>query len=315
MLILQRYVRLAKARIRFTAFSVAFVTQLLRGANRLLRDASPEQSDLAKDAVDIFLEMFPIIFPVFRVECRSVAKRGTSEPDGPAIPVECMLSADDVALLIRGLDINPELPKLTAKLEAQAGLVDVVAFESFFLPLLKALIAKLQWSVEQVTRYSSLFRTTLQMFARRFVQIEPQAGNWTTTPRGCGCLDCRQLDQFLINPFQQSISFERSSSERAHLHWMLDRTGIRHVTERQGRETLVVTKPTPPAVVKHEQWQTRFSKAEEQIKKLDQNVLKRLLDVDYEYLTELRAARRGREPLPSTRVPVRRQAPEIVDLT
>ncbi len=60
-----------------------------------------------------------------------------------------------------------------------------------------------------------------------------------------------------------------------------------------------MTKPAPASMVKHEEWQTRFAKAEERIKNLNQEDLQELLDVDYEYLTELRAARRGREPLPS----------------
>ncbi len=95
------------------------------------------------------------------------------------------------------------------------------------------------------------------------------------------------------------MRFPVCSSDRAHLHQILGGTGISHDTDRRGLETLVVTKPAPPSVVKYEEWQTRFAKAEEQIKKLDQDHLQQLLDVDYEYLTELRATRRGRERLPS----------------
>ena len=48
-----------------------------------------------------------------------------------------------------------------------------------------------------------------------------------------------------------------------------------HATDRRGGETLVVTKPST-------QWQKRASKAEEQIEKLDEEVLQQLLGDDYE---------------------------------
>lgn len=310
-LIRSRYLHLAKSRANFTAFSVAFVT-------RLLRLTGPERAHLVDDAFDDFLELFTGFLPKFSVECQSLVKRGRSESDSIPNPVQCIMSADDVVTLLDLLDkrdLEIEVLNLIEKLEAEAGIVDVAAFESFFLPLLEALIATIAWTSEQVTRYRKLFQTTLLMYARRFVQIEPQAGNWTTTPRGCGCLNCRHLDHFLVNASQQSMRFPVSSGARQHLHQMLDYTNIRHVTRRTGVETLVVTKPATPSLVKHEEWQKRFSKAEEQIKKLDQETLKQLLDVDYEYLTELRKSRRGREELPSARVAVRRQGPDIIDLT
>ena len=114
---------------------------------------------------------------------------------------------------------------------------------------------------------------------------------------------------------QQSRKFPVRSYERPHLHQTLEGTNIRHDTDRRGIETLVVTKPATPAMVRHEQWQTRFSEAEEQVNKLDQEILQQLLGIDYGYLTELRATRRGHEGPPSARVAVRHQGPDIIDLT
>ena len=118
-----------------------------------------------------------------------MAKRGRSESDRPPEPVQCLMSADDVAILLvelDGRDLKVEVLKVIRKLEAEASIVEVVAFGSFFLPLLEMLIATVRWTSERVTRYAKLFRITLSMYARRFVQIEPQAGNWTHPPRGCG---------------------------------------------------------------------------------------------------------------------------------
>ena len=282
-----------------------------------MRDIGP---DLVDDAFEVYKELLGGFLPTFSVECRSVAKRGRSESDTPPNPVQCLLDADDVALLLVQLDrrdLETEIIEVIIKLQAEASVIDIVAFESFFLPLLAALIASVQWTPEQVTRYRRIFRKTLQLYATRVVQLEPQPGNWTHPPRGCGCHHCRQLDFFLLDAEHREMRFAVSNAgDRCHLHQRLDRTGIRHDTDRTGgMDTLVVTKPATPAFQKHEEWRMRFEKAEESIGKLDRGVLWRLLGEDFEYLTELQDVRRGREGLPSARAAVRRPGINIVDLS
>ncbi|KAL9064880.1 MAG: hypothetical protein Q9161_008583 [Pseudevernia consocians] len=310
---LREYLHLAKPLSKFSAFSVAF-------AARLLQNTGPGRAYSFDDAFDVFLELFIAFLPIFSVECQSMVKRERSESNKPPGTVQCLLDPIDVAILLVQLDmrdLEDEVLKMTSKLEAEAGRVDVVAYESFFLPLLEALTEMVVWTSARVIRFGKFFRTTLSRYAGRFVQIEPQAGNWTMDPRGCGCSDCQKLDQFLTNDTQQSVDFPVSRGRRQHLMQMLEFTTINYDNTRRGVETLVVTKPSTvtPSLAKHEQWQKRFSKAEEQIKKMDQAVLKQLLGDDYEYLTELRDTRRGHKRLPGARVALARQGPEIIDLT
>ena len=270
------------------------------------------------DTFEVFLEWVHAFLPTFSVECRSVAKRGRSDSDRTPDPVQCLMNANDTAALLVQLDGHGselELLTLIRKLEAEAGRVDVVAFESFFLPLLKGLIVSLPWSLEREARYGSFFRTLLSMYVKRFVQRKPQAGNWTTTPRGCGCSDCRQLDAFLANASQASMRFPVSSNRRQHLHQVLEGTDIKHVTDRRGVETLVVTKTASSSLTKMQQWQERFAKAREQILKLDPKILKKVLRDDYRYLTELEDSNRRAEGMPSARGAARRQRIEVIDLT
>ena len=171
-LIPPRYQYLAKSRAEFTAFSVAFVT-------RLLRDTDPPRAYLVYDTSDVFLELYSDFLSKFSVECWAVANRGRSESDMPSSPVQCLMSVDDVAILFVLLDkrkTEVEALHLVRKLEAEARIVDVVAFESF-LPLLEALIVTIQWTSERVNRYQELFQTTFLMYAMCFVQIEQLAGN------------------------------------------------------------------------------------------------------------------------------------------
>lgn len=283
-----------------------------------MRGANLERDYLADDAFEVFRELIVGLLPTFSVECRSEAKRGRSNSDSALSPVKCLANVDDVANLLVQLDergLEPELLMLTKNLGRDAGIVDIVALESFFLPLLEALSVMVGWTSARVIRYGKLFRTTLSMYATRFVQTEPQEGNWTTTPQGCGCSLCRQLDDFLVNASQQSMRFPVTKGRRQHLHQQLDGTRISHVTDRRRVETLVVTKPSTSSLAKHEQWRKRFEKAEEQIKKLDQEILKQLLGDEYESLTELRGTRRGDQGLHGARVAGRRQGHEIIDLT
>lgn len=87
---------------------------------------------------------------------------------------------------------------------------------------------------------------------------------------------------------------------------MLNDTEYSHETDRRGVETLVVTKPASRSFAKYEQWKTKFSKAKQEIKKLDQCVLQ---------VTRLGAARRGAEGMSSARKAPRVQQIEILDLT
>ena len=271
------------------------------------------------DAFETFLlEIINDTLLTFSVECRSVIKRGISDSDSLPNSVDCLISADDVCILLVQLDRRgheSEVSKMINQLEAEAGTVDPVVFESFFLPLLQALIETVEWTFERLASYGNLFRTTLSMYARRFVQIEPQPDDWTTTRLGCGCSLCRELDDFLVNASQQSKRFPVANRARQHLHSRLECTRISHVTDRRGVETLVVTKPNTPESVKHGQWQRRFEKAREHVRKLDPTVLKRLLGEDYKPLVRLRGTQRGDEGFVSTRVVGRLQGHEIIDLT
>lgn len=133
----------------FTAFSVAFATHLLSSRG-------PELTRLVDDIDEVFLELCTDFLPTFSVECRSDPKRGRSEsdsPHSPPNPVQCLMSADDVAILLLQLGRRghaAEVLKVTRKLETESGTVDVSAFESFFLPLLEALISTITWTSEQV---------------------------------------------------------------------------------------------------------------------------------------------------------------------
>lgn len=136
------------------------------------------------------------------------------------------------------------------------------------------------------------------MYARRYVQIEPRGGDWARDPVDCGCLDRDDLDDFLIDPEMSKIGFPVGSGRRAHFHQALHDTRIRHDTDLNS--TLVITKPPSAEKAKHDEWKKQFITAQERIAKLDQRILRSLLEEDYDYLNNLRGAKRNSGGLPST---------------
>jgi hypothetical protein len=80
-----------------------------------------------------------------------------------------------------------------------------------------------------------------------------RSGNPPTAPTdwrqniqlSCSCVDCRELQAFVLDPVAQVHRFRVRQDRRQHLHGMIDRHGLdmTHVTERKGSpQTLVCTK-------------------------------------------------------------------------
>jgi hypothetical protein len=70
--------------------------------------------------------------------------------------------------------------------------------------------------------------------------------HWTQDIQlSCNCADCKELQQFLLDPQEQVHRFRVRKDRRQHLHQQIDRHGgdMSHVTERRGSpQTLICTK-------------------------------------------------------------------------
>ena len=303
-----RFLPFARRFALSTAFMVAFATAIMYAGQHGALNKN--------DARELFLELAREIVPKFGVEMKKTTKRERSGRDNSKLEVQCLLNGNDTALFLHQIEsesLRTEALDVIGKLEEEAASTELTAFEGFFLPLLGALIRCQIPSSAQ--RYQTLFREILLEYGRCYVQVEPRSGDWARDAEGCGCSDCNRLDRFLADPSLESKRFPVSKSKRHHLHCMLNDTEYTHETERRGVETLVVTKPPSRSFAKYEQWKARFSKARQEIKNLDQNVLRELLGDDYEYLSKLRATRRGAGELPSARKAPKVQQIEVVDLT
>ena len=202
---------------------------------------------------------------------------------------------------LRATGLIDELRLIVEKLSRAASTCELVAFESFYIPLLSKLIDEIIIEPNILHDYRALFRNVLSFYVKRYIQPEPPADSWARKSAGCGasdCPDCADLDRFLLDPRQRSKGFPRCSSERFHLHQQLNRTKHSHETDHT--ETLIVTKALETKDIRHGEWIKRAYSAQENISGFNQVVLKRLSGSKYSHIVDLHAVRKG---------------PHVIDLT
>lgn len=304
--------KVAQPFLKNTAFVTAFVTRLM---------SAYEEGKIDKQqASETYQVLLQSLCQNFLVECVKYSKR--MEPGTTQLgDVECLTNADDVDLLMYQLNaksILNELRQIIQQLLAEAKTCDTMAFEAFYLLLLKHLIKRINAQPNLLEIYRPFFSKVLSLYIHRYVQIEPPAANLSRDREGCGrCSDCHTLDKFLVDPKLKSKDFPVSKSRRHHLHEMLNDTRHTHETDRSRGDTLVVTKASSSSDRKHTEWKKRFARAQEQILSFDQKALQNILGEMYETIIRLRGARRGAKAQPSVSHPRPGQQTQlhIVDLT
>ena len=115
-----------------------------------------------------------------------------------------------LAKLIRrciSLDLTAEVEELRAQIDRTVTATPVIA--PLILYLLKFLCAPLDKRLAECKSEVSLFaQSILKLCISKYVGEKP-AGEpgWSRRRRGCGCDDCRLLDEFLADPTKEEFSF------------------------------------------------------------------------------------------------------------
>ena len=226
----------------------------------------------------------------FVVQCQQTGTKRDRSGAEISSTVECISNSEDVALFLHLLSDWEDWfdhDHLLDRLSLSAESVHTFAFPAFFLPLLATLANRLESSPDHISRYQELFRTVLRNYRLRYIQSKPPGSDWARPPEGCGeryCNDCKKLDMFLLDPIQEIERFPVCSSNRAHLHQQLDRTGHCHVTDGSG--TLVVKKAQSALHKAFMDWEARVAQAEKALGALNQDILKEILAEEYTEIVE-----------------------------
>ena len=152
-----------------TTFITAFATRIV---------SAGEEGKIDKQQADeTFAVLLLSLCPNFMVECVRPSKR--TEPGTTQIgDTECLTDAHDVNLLLHQLNVRNilnGLRQVVHQLQTNADTCDIIAFEAFYLPLLKHLIKRKTTQSNLLDLYRPLFTRVLVRYTQRYVQIEPPA--------------------------------------------------------------------------------------------------------------------------------------------
>ena len=136
------------------------------------------------------------------------------------------LDSQEIIQLLRqctSLSLEPQAHQLLDKLEKLANDEEpATVFKNVFLPLANEFSKtptdkKQNALVQHVQSRAQLFTEDLvDLYVSRCVGPKPTLpGDWSRTKYGCGCMECLELDSFLINPVQRDIRINVKSRDRA----------------------------------------------------------------------------------------------------
>ncbi len=306
MLNLRRVVAFAKKHIVKTAFAIAFVAGLLKAG---------EEDRIGKSEVtQIFRQILPDLIPA--ISLKPVVSNKRAWPDDsmmdpkpePATPVQ--VDSEAIAYLLsqcEALGLSTKLEQLYSKLESEASSADGATLDSIILPFLQKFLDTQQPPIHN-PRVRSFVHNLILAYVKGYVQMEPtQPTDWRRAAKGCGCADCRQLDNFLVDPVRETGEFSMAEKRRNHLNSKLmsgrHGYGFAYYVNRESEfdistarvgspHTLVVRKTDRTWRRVHDEWQVRADKAKERLKTLDgikvKEVLAEMGKEAYEDLMQLR---------------------------
>lgn len=176
---------------------------------------------------------------------------------------------------------------LAQKLSGAADQIKSAEFGLLWVPFLQQFITVLEEnSVLAVPQYQQVFVALLGAYIKNYVGKEVRKDNKTLErPRvNCSCMDCQNLNAFLVDPNRGIGRFSVNKSRRQHLHNKLDNANIdcQHVTERVGSpQTLVVSKTFKQLENTWRKWSMRKIEAQKVLRAFPKETLHTLLGMDY----------------------------------
>lgn len=223
-----------------------------------------EHGDLSEDMVmESFRRVLSRIIPSFTLY--SVNEREKCSRPASSGWKHTLIETPDLAKLLHFctiLNLNEEFDKIVAEVAADTSRVNDTSFLKDSFRLLEDLcaFASAGWkNGKMVQRDDTLlqrFRPLAHILVDAFLNHLGEkpgvpAPNWVRTACGCGCDDCNQLDDFLLDPRQENktLAFEIghrrdhiSSQLSERLGWERRELGVEHFWAQDTKNALEIRK-------------------------------------------------------------------------
>lgn len=217
-------------------------------------------------------------------------------------------------------ELHNEIGMLLHRIDQETGQFDEVLLRNTLIPFLRELNKVMQkhkigYSTNQ---YQRVFQSIIEMYLLKYVCHQPPAPptDWKFLPRGCGCYDCRRLDEFLHSGTEVQMEYKDTGPRRNHVESrVLGVTEISKCTRKNPRapHSLLLHKTLKEGGAETEGWKIRCEEATAFFQNIGSEALKLLLANRYHELVEMRLIRRGNQSTIRSYPPA---LPEhIIDLT
>jgi hypothetical protein len=187
-----------------------------------------------KTAQDVLRAVLEDLIPSIRLTApHSETGKRIRISDSSYLIASAFVDSEQIIELLRQcvcLDLGPQVHQLFNKLERLASDEEpAIAFKGFFLPFAKELHGMPAEEnpsalAQEVHNVGRLFVVKLlDLYSSRCVGPKPSPPtDWQRTKCGCGCMECLQLDSFLVDPAQEETVISASSEDRVrHLQQQL----------------------------------------------------------------------------------------------
>ena len=195
-----------------------------------------------------------------------------------------------VALYQQLLQSDGKASELLTQIRSQTESLPCHELDRLVIPLLEQMMPIMDLcSVET----SQVFQSMMMTYMTRVVQKEPaKPSDWARPNeyQKCyrsDCAECKLLQEFLMDPEEESRSFilgSESWHQESSVPWQCKKS----IDNSRNPRVLIVTKTLKRWEEEHSEWQKRASKVQESFRQLPQKELQQCLGESYDAIMDLR---------------------------
>ncbi|ETS85779.1 hypothetical protein PFICI_03804 [Pestalotiopsis fici W106-1] len=279
------------------AYSTAFMLEFLRSLRRGIKRTEVPRAE----ALDIYQALADRTILSMNLSTMSAGptKSKKSTQGGNASEFSETNEYVDPGMLSAFIDSLNEykfgglLSNLLALFVRDTAAIPSQEYDQLYIPVLHGLISSFEKHKVPLAQpaVQAAFKSILGGYILKYVGQEPRIINWTRDLTKCTCYDCRSLNAFLGNPSRERGYFPLAQNRRDHLTDMLRSSKINcdlEVSRSGSPHTLIVTKKVKHKRESTDYWIKLRLRAEDKISTFDQEILKLLLEDQYDEITTMR---------------------------
>ncbi|KAL8673255.1 MAG: hypothetical protein Q9168_002332 [Polycauliona sp. 1 TL-2023] len=150
-------------------------------------------------------------------------------------------------LQCEAIGLHTEVDSLCEVIIKLASSASVTNLETLLVPILDQISKLSSSSINGLDHFGNLFRSVISTYIQNFVRTPPNGlDTWQCLPRGCevGCYMCKELDEFLADPYKTKETFHKVEQIRKHMERQLRRSSCKAWTSKDTRPYNLVVEKT-----------------------------------------------------------------------